>query len=50
MTRVLRAGGRVVVLSLQVLAGVLSSLGSHGATGPGPMPTATTKRPDEYRP
>ncbi|MEN0101439.1 MAG: hypothetical protein AAGC90_00835 [Curtobacterium sp.] len=50
--RVLRWLGSTVVAVLQVLAGVMDSLGSGGATGPRVPPTTTRAhgRRDEYRP
>lgn len=50
MLTVFRAAWRVAVRSWQVLAGVLTSLGSGGVVPPGQPPTTATKKPDEYRP
>lgn len=50
MLRSLKAIGRVTLRALQTLSGVVSSLGSGGATPPGTIPTASSKKPDEYRP
>lgn len=50
MLRALKAVGRVTLLALQTLSGVLSSLGSGGATPPGTLPATDNKKRDEYRP
>ncbi|MDP9738104.1 hypothetical protein J2X59_003133 [Flavobacterium sp. 260] len=50
MLRALKAIGRTTLLALQTLFGVLSSLGSGGATPPGTSPATDTKKRDEYRP
>jgi hypothetical protein len=50
MRRVLSGIGSVTLRVLQVMAGVVSSLGSGGATPPTQMPGSTPRKPDEYRP
>ena len=50
MLTVLQAAGRVALRAWQVLAGVLTSLGSGGVVPPGQPPTTATRKPDEYRP
>jgi hypothetical protein len=50
MREALESVGRVVVLTLQVLARMLDLLGSSGAVGPGAAPLPASKKPDEYRP
>ncbi|WP_186377204.1 hypothetical protein [Curtobacterium pusillum] len=50
MLDALKSVGRVVVLTLQVLARASDGLGSSGAVGPGAAPIPPTKPPEEYRP
>lgn len=50
MLTVLQTAGRGALRAWQVLAGVLTSLGSGGVVPPGHPPTTATKKPDEYRP
>ncbi|OII13389.1 hypothetical protein BIU96_13910 [Curtobacterium sp. MCBA15_008] len=50
MLTVLQAAGRVALRAWQVLAGVLTPLGSGGVVPPGQPPTLAAKKPDEYRP